>query len=221
MNAFLASAAECCWPAALAAGAGLAILPWLKRDNVAARAIVIAIVLALMWRYILWRWFSTLPPFGFTLDTLTALLFITVETATVVGATISFFFLTRVRDRAREVEANMGWLTSQPTPPLIDVLICTYNEEEAILEQTIVGAMAMDYPNYRLWTLDDGRRPWLEGAVRAARLRLCHARRRRRRQGRQHQQCAEAYRQAARRRRTSSRSSTPTSCRRRISSPAR
>ncbi len=56
----------------------------------------------------------------------------------------------------------MGWLTSQPTPPLIDVFICTYNEEEAILEQTIVGALAMDYPNYRLWTLDDGRRPWLE-----------------------------------------------------------
>ena len=162
MSPLFASAVECCWPAALAGGAGLAILPWLRRDSVAARAIVIAIVLALMWRYILWRWFSTLPPFGFTLDTLTALLFITVETATVVGATISLFFLTRVRDRSPEVEANMGWLTSLPTPPLIDVLICTYNEEEAIFERTIVGALAMDYPNYRLWTLDDRRRPWLE-----------------------------------------------------------
>ena len=162
MSPFFASAVECCWPAALAAGAGLAILPWLKRDNVAARVVVVAIVLALMWRYMLWRWLSTLPPFDFTLDTLTALLFITVETATVIGATISFFFLTRVRDRAREVEANLAWLTSLPTPPLIDVLICTYNEEEAILEQTIVGALAIDYPNYRLWALDDGRRPWLK-----------------------------------------------------------
>jgi cellulose synthase (UDP-forming) len=157
-----ANAVECCWPAALVAGAGLAILPWLKRDSVAARAVVVAIVLALMWRYLLWRWLSTLPPFGFTLDTLVALVFIFVETAALVGATISFFFLSRVRDRAAEVEANLGWLTSLPTPPLIDVLICTYNEEEAILEQTIVGALAMDYPNYRLWTLDDGRRPWLE-----------------------------------------------------------
>ena len=162
VSPFLASAVECCWPAALVAGAGFAVLPWLKRDSSIARAIVVAIVLALMWRYMLWRWFSTLPPFGFTLDTLTALVFICVETAALVGATISFFFLSRVRDRAAEVEANMGWLTSLPTPPLIDVLICTYNEEEAILEQTIVGALAMDYPNYRLWTLDDGRRPWLE-----------------------------------------------------------
>ncbi len=162
MNAFLVSAAECCWPGALAAGAGIAVLPWLKRDSATARATVVAIVLALMWRYILWRWIETLPPFGFTLDTLTALVFIFVETAALIGATISFFFLSRVRDRAAEVEANMGWLTSQSMPPLIDVFICTYHEEEAILEQTIVGALAMDYPNYRLWALDDGRRPWLK-----------------------------------------------------------
>jgi len=161
VNAFLASAAECCWPGALAAGAGMAVLPWLKRDNAVARAVVVMVVLALMWRYILWRWTATLPPLGFTLDTLTALLFIAVETSALVGATISFFFLTRTRNRTQEVEANLGWLTAQPTPPLIDVFICTYNEEEAILEQTIVGALAMDYPNCRLWTLDDGRRPWL------------------------------------------------------------
>jgi len=162
VSPFLASAVESCWPAAVVAGAGFAALPWLKRDNTIARAVVVALVLALMWRYLLWRWFSTLPPFGFTLDTLVALVFIFVETAALVGGTISFFFLSRVRDRSAEVEANLGWLTSQPTPPLVDVFICTYNEEEAILEQTIVGALAIDYPNYRLWTLDDGRRPWLE-----------------------------------------------------------
>jgi cellulose synthase (UDP-forming) len=162
VSPFFASAVECCWPAALVAGAGFAALPWLRRDNTIARAVVVAIVLALMWRYMAWRWFSTLPPFGFTLDTLVALVFIFVETAALIGGTISFFFLSRVRDRSAEVEANLGWLTSQPTPPLIDVFICTYNEEEAILEQTIVGALAIDYPNYRLWTLDDGRRPWLE-----------------------------------------------------------
>ena len=116
-----------------------------------------------MWRYMLWRWFSTLPPFGLTLDTL-------------VGAGLH---RRRDRDGGRRDDLVLlsrracatapprskpisDWLISQPTPPLIDVLICTYNEEEAILEQTIVGAMAMDYPNYRLWTLDDGRRPWLK-----------------------------------------------------------
>jgi cellulose synthase (UDP-forming) len=42
------------------------------------------------------------------------------------------------------------------------VLICTYNEEEAILEQTIIGALAMQYPNFRVWICDDGRRQWLQ-----------------------------------------------------------
>jgi len=47
-------------------------------------------------------------PFGFTLDTLVALVFILVETAALVGATISFFFLSRVCDRSAEVEANLA-----------------------------------------------------------------------------------------------------------------
>ncbi len=94
MSPFLASAVEGCWPAAVAAGAGFAVLPWLKRDSTSPRARrhrdragadVALHAVALV---------STLPPFGFTLDTLTALLFIAVETAAVFGATISFFFLT-------------------------------------------------------------------------------------------------------------------------------
>jgi len=42
------------------------------------------------------------------------------------------------------------------------VLICSYNEERTILERTIVGALAMDYPNFRVWMLDDSRRHWLK-----------------------------------------------------------
>ena len=42
------------------------------------------------------------------------------------------------------------------------MLICSYNEERTILERTIVGAQAMDYPNFRVWMLDDSRRDWLK-----------------------------------------------------------
>ena len=52
-----------------------------------------------------------------------------------------------------------GWHDCAPATPLVDVLICTYNEEAAILERTIVGALAQTYPNFRVWLLDDGRRP--------------------------------------------------------------
>ncbi|RUT27983.1 glycosyltransferase, partial [Arsenicitalea aurantiaca] len=47
------------------------------------------------------------------------------------------------------------------SPPSIAVLIATYNEEWPVLERTIAGALACDWPNKRIYVLDDGRRDWL------------------------------------------------------------
>ena len=63
-------------------------------------------------------------------------------------------------NRTPDVEANLPWLASRPAPR-VDVLICTYNEDRLILEQTIVGAMSLAYPDFRVWVCDDGRREWL------------------------------------------------------------
>ncbi|MBN9168118.1 MAG: glycosyltransferase, partial [Myxococcales bacterium] len=119
-------------------------------------------MLVLMWRYMAWRWIVTLPPIGLSVDFLVGLIFVTVETLVVIGATISLSFLVRLTNRSPDADRNEPWLMAQPRLPLVDVFICTYNEEEAILERTIVGALALDYPRYRVWVLDDGRRPWLE-----------------------------------------------------------
>jgi cellulose synthase (UDP-forming) len=54
-----------------------------------------------------------------------------------------------------------------PALPRVDVLITTYNEEEAILERTIVGALGIDFPGVRVWVLDDGRRAWLAALCRS------------------------------------------------------
>jgi cellulose synthase (UDP-forming) len=153
--------AEGGWPGPLVAGVCMAALPWLRRESSAARWIVIGAGVLLMWRYIAWRWTSSLPPLGLSLDWIVGVIFAATETLALFGTTLSLFFLTRLRSRTPDVEANMGWLTAQKIPPLIDVFICTYNEEEAILERTIVGALCMDYPNFRVWVLDDGRRSWL------------------------------------------------------------
>jgi cellulose synthase (UDP-forming) len=78
------------------------------------------------------------------------------------AAALSLLFLARTRDRSGDADANAEWLAHHATSPLIDVLICSYNEERAILERTIVGALAMDHPNFRVWMLDDSRRDWLK-----------------------------------------------------------
>lgn len=138
-----------------------AALLWLDRTNSWHRAIVTVIAVFLMWRYMAWRTFDSLPPVGLTLDFAAGVLFLGVEMLSMISTSLSMFFLTRTRDRSGDVEANLPWLAAQ-APPRVDVLICTYNEERSILEQTIVGAMSMNHANYRVWVCDDGRRNWLE-----------------------------------------------------------
>lgn len=140
----------------------LALFPWLDRKNVVTRSILIGVCIFLGWRYMLWRIIDTLPPVGLTVDFGLGVLFTALEFLAMIGATISMFFLTRTRSRTAEADRNVAWLKSLKKPPLVDVLICTYNEEAAILERTIIGALGIDYPNYRVWICDDGHRPWLK-----------------------------------------------------------
>lgn len=46
--------------------------------------------------------------------------------------------------------------------PSIDVFIPTYNEPLDVVRRTLTGALAMDYPNKRVYVLDDGARPEIE-----------------------------------------------------------
>jgi cellulose synthase (UDP-forming) len=140
----------------------LAVLPWVDRHNPLVRAIALAICLVLSWRYAIWRVTATLPPIDEPLDFAAGVLFTAVEVLTIVGASISMIFLCRIHNRSADVARNLPWVAAQATLPRIDVMICTYNEEEAILERTIIGALALDYPRARVWVCDDGKRSWLE-----------------------------------------------------------
>lgn len=149
-------------PAIFAACVTLLVFSLGDRNSPTARALVTVTCLLLMWRYTQWRIAHTLPPLGFTIDFAVGLIFLVVEVLAAISSTLSLFFMTRTTDRTAEVERNMSWLLDRPQLPRIDVLICTYNEDEPILERTIVGALWTTYPNVRIWVCDDGRRPWLK-----------------------------------------------------------
>ena len=102
-----------------------------------------------------------MPAPAMSLEYALALGFLLAEMGGMASAALSLLFLTRTRSRAAEADANAQWLAERSGHPRVDVLICSYNEERAILERTIVGALAMDYPNFRVFMLDDGRRDWL------------------------------------------------------------
>jgi cellulose synthase (UDP-forming) len=101
------------------------------------------------------------PP-AFTIEYAIAILFVVAECSGTCAAVLSISFLSKTRDRSGDADANVEWLERQAKYPSVDVLICSYNEERSILERTMVGALAMDYPNFRVWMLDDSRRDWLK-----------------------------------------------------------
>jgi len=127
-----------------------------------ARAFMIAGSFAMMTQYAWWRITETLPAPAFSFEYALALAFLMAELVGIITAALSLLFLTRTRDRSPDADANVEWLSSLEHPPSIDVLICSYNEEKEILERTIVGALGMDYPNFRVWMLDDSRRAWVK-----------------------------------------------------------
>jgi cellulose synthase (UDP-forming) len=150
------------WPSLALLGGGLVAMATLKRGAPSTRMGLMAVSVALLLRYYYWRVTSTLPPTDLSLDFVAGVFFLFAETMGLLAAILCMFFLSRSSDRGPDVERNTPWLEALPRKPLVDVLICTYNEEEAILERTIIGATGMTYSNYRVWVLDDGRRPWLQ-----------------------------------------------------------
>jgi cellulose synthase (UDP-forming) len=150
------SGSESIAPALLAIGLLCLVLPWADRENPWVRTTLVAASLITTWHYLLWRITQTLPEFGFSADWLFGIGFLGTEVLTGIGGTITWIMLSRGFSRSAAVDSNMPWLMR--TRPLVDVLICTYNEDQAILERTIIGAMGMSYPHFRVWVLDDGRR---------------------------------------------------------------
>ena len=139
----------------------IAAAVWPK-PTAATRPLMIAISIALMTNYAWWRVSETLPPPALTGEYAIALIFLFTESSGMVAAALSNFFLIRTRNRSADADANAVWLEREARYPSVDVLICSYNEEQSILERTIVGALAIDYPNIRVWMLDDSRRDWLK-----------------------------------------------------------
>lgn len=160
MNPILSVLQEGAASGIIVAAALFAVLPWLDRDS-RWRALPVVVVLVLVAHYLYWRATATIPPISHPVDFAFGVLFFAIECAAVAGSIISYVTLSRTRNRSAEVKANTPWLAGLAKQPLVDIFICTYNEEREILEKTVLGALASSYKNRRVWVLDDGRRPWL------------------------------------------------------------
>jgi len=128
-----------------------------------ARWTLVAVVWAVAARYLWWRATATLITDQGAAETVWSVGCFLVELLAILDGALLYLAFARTSDRRGEADAaepRLRALTAE-TAPKVDVFIPTYDEPLAVLEKTIIGACAMDWPNVAIWVLDDKRRPWL------------------------------------------------------------
>ncbi|MDK1385693.1 glycosyltransferase [Sinorhizobium sp. 8-89] len=157
-----------------------------SRHRTWARAVTCALVALIALRYLVWRFTETVLPYPNDGPNFywVWLVFI-VEMLAFSEVVLFLILMSRYVDRS--IDANqLGQMFFARKPgdlPTVDVFIPTYNEPLDVLERTIVGALALDYPKDKLkvYVLDDGRRDWLRtfcegrGAIHVTRSDNAHA----------------------------------------------
>jgi cellulose synthase/poly-beta-1,6-N-acetylglucosamine synthase-like glycosyltransferase len=161
------------------------VLNWPRRRTW-TRAITCASVLAVAARYLWWRFQDTVLPYpndGWSFYWVWFLFF--VELIGFIEIVMFLVTMSRYVDRSAEADRLQAAFAAQPQDewPSVDVFIPTYDEPLDVLERTIVGALALDYPRHKLkvYVLDDKRREWLrtycgeKGAIHVTRPDNLHA----------------------------------------------
>jgi cellulose synthase (UDP-forming) len=123
-----------------------------------SRAVVVAIVLALTIRYVLWRSLATLNLTD-PLNGIFSLGLFFLEMLLVFNTSIQLYLMLRMKDRRREADRMAVAVEAGNFTPPVDIFIPTYNEPAFILRRTVIGCQALDYANKKVYLLDDTKRP--------------------------------------------------------------
>jgi cellulose synthase (UDP-forming) len=135
------------------------------QPNVRSRFIVIAILLILTVRYILWRSLSTLNLNNPTNGVISITLFV-LEMLTLFSVSLQLFLNLKVKNRQSEADRLSVAVADGSFNPTVDIFIPTYNEPEFILRRTIIGCQSINYEPKQVYLLDDTNRPEIKKMAR-------------------------------------------------------
>ncbi|HYF51286.1 MAG TPA: glycosyltransferase [Planctomycetota bacterium] len=125
------------------------------------RSVVVLLLLYLNLRYIAWRFFATLN-FDNGSDGALSLTFFLLELTVFINNLLFYLQTLAPMDRSREADELSSAVRSGAFQPTVDIFIPTYNEPIEMLRRSIIGAQSIEYPNKRVFLLDDGARPEAE-----------------------------------------------------------
>lgn len=125
----------------------------LKRLNIKDREMfaIFAISILLGLSYLFWRVFFTID---YSSNLIWPLMLLIAETYSFIVFAIFAFASINLRQKLHPLAAkDINYF------PSVDIFICTYNESENILKDTITGCKNIKYKNKKIYLLDDGNRP--------------------------------------------------------------
>jgi cellulose synthase (UDP-forming) len=114
------------------------------RPGTWSRLALLAIMLVLTGRYLVWRLWGTLRWESWGLA-MFSLAFLALELLSSAGGWIQLFLQAETRDRRAEADMYAVAVMAGRYRPSVDILIPTYNEPAFILKRTILGCQALDY----------------------------------------------------------------------------
>lgn len=135
--------------------------------NLIARRAALLLLLLLALRYAHWRCTSTLNLADPLSGTLSVLLLLA-ELWLLLHGSLQLVFSLALPAAAAATGPGLSGGPGLDASPLVDVLVPSCGEPPELLERCLRGCIALDYPRFHVWLLDDSNRPEL--AALAARL---------------------------------------------------
>lgn len=133
----------------------LAVMVVIKTLNLSSgwRLVALALGTAIVLRYVYWRTTGTLPPVNQLQNFIPGFLLYLAEMYSVFMLFVSLFVVAAPLPPRQPRQQGPS-----DRFPTVDVFVPTYNEDAALLANTLAAALQMNYPSDRLkvWLLDDG-----------------------------------------------------------------
>jgi len=141
---------------------GLLLTTVFSYQSETIRTIIYLLVIFFTMRYLFWRVFFTLN-LNTPLNGFLSLLLLGAELLMLLPNMLANYMMLVSRTNHRDkADALAQHVEAGKFVPSVDVFIATYNEAEDMLERTIIGCQALDYPKKKIYVLDDGRRKNIE-----------------------------------------------------------
>jgi cellulose synthase (UDP-forming) len=127
------------------------------QPRVWSRFVVVAILIILTIRYVIWRSLWTLN-LSDPLQGVFSVGLLILELLMISNSVLQLSLLVQATDRRADADAMAIAVEKGEYMPSVDVMIPTYDEPAFILRRTIIGCQAIDYPHKTIYLLDDTRR---------------------------------------------------------------